>query len=148
MSIWGPLPVENDDAADWLSEFSEEPSISGLVDVFDEVASVDSEEYIEIPECSVAVAAATIVRDLFKSERSEYFFDNAWSTLQALFAKLTPTARINLIRKALKSINVVMLESERSELFQVIQDSPFHKIWLENMKKLGNDLEEIKKSLK
>lgn len=59
MSAWGPGPLENDDAVDFLADLKDTPDIAVL-----EVAltvAVDAEEYIEAPTGSSAVAAACVV---------------------------------------------------------------------------------------
>lgn len=143
MSIWGPSPVENDDAADWLSEFSEEPNIVALTEAFDEVLSADSDDYLEIPECSISIMAAAVVREIFYLELSEYLLEEeALATLRSLSKKLNPSARVNLVKKALKSVQLVMRETDRSELFQVIQeDLNIRKIWLQYLNDLIRDLD-------
>lgn len=149
MSIWGASPVENDDAADWLSEFSEAPTIVALTEAFDDIVNSGSQEYLEIPECAVSVVAATVVRDMFSPERSEYLIDEeGLAALRSLAKKLTPTARVALVKKALKSVKRVMLDNECSELFQLIQeDLNISKTWLHEMNNLVRDLDEIKKGL-
>ena len=150
MSIWGPSPAENDDAADWLSEFSETPTIVALMEAFDEVLSVDSDDYLEIPECAVSIVAAAVVRDLFANQRPEYFLDEeCLAVLRFLSKKLAPGARVSLVKKAQKSVRCVTQETERSELFQLMQeDVSMHKMWLQQMDDLSRELEEVHKVLK
>ena len=57
MGAWGLRFDQNDDAADWLAEFADEPSWEAV----DSVLSACSAEYVEAPECSMALAAAEVV---------------------------------------------------------------------------------------
>jgi Domain of unknown function (DUF4259) len=150
MSIWGASPAENDDAADWLSEFSEEPSIGALTEAFNDVLDVDSDDYIEVGECAISVAAAAVVRDLFSTEGPEYLLDEeCMAVLRSLSKKLAPGARVSLVKKAQKSVRRIMQETERSELSQLMQeDVSLHKVWSQNMDDLNQVLDEIQKGLK
>ena len=57
MGAWGLRFDQNDDAADWLAEFADEPSWEAV----DSALSACSAEYVEAPECSMALAAAEVV---------------------------------------------------------------------------------------
>ncbi len=131
MSVWGALPAENDDAADWLGEFVEEPTIVALNDAFDGVLSSDSDDYLEITECAVAVIAAAVVIELYASQMREAILEpDEFEALKLLENKLTPGARRNLVKRAMKCLRVVLLETDRSELAEVMQeDVALHATW-------------------
>jgi hypothetical protein len=150
MSIWGPLPVENDDAADWMGEFSEEPTVAALKEAFDDVLSTDSDEYLEIPECSISIAAASVLRDVFKPDNPHRLLDEATlATLSPLLRKSDPAKQVKLFEKAKKCVHLVVHDAERSEIFQMMQESSaINKAWMESMNSLFQDLSEIKKGLK
>ena len=57
MGAWGLRFDQNDDAADWLAEFSDEPSWEAV----DDALRASNAEYVEAPECSMALAAAEVV---------------------------------------------------------------------------------------
>ena len=59
MGAWGSGPFDNDDAADWLAEL-EDRGIEAIAAAFDAIPS-DVAQYVEIPECSAAVAAAEVL---------------------------------------------------------------------------------------
>lgn len=63
MGASGYSAFENDDAMDWLAELEDAEDTSVLVNAFDEISDV-SEDYIEIPEASIAIAAAEVVAAL------------------------------------------------------------------------------------
>ncbi len=57
MGAWGLQFDENDDAADWIAEFSDSPGWPAIDAAFGNCSG----EYIEAPECSNALAAAEVV---------------------------------------------------------------------------------------
>ena len=57
MGAWGHQFDENDDAADWLGEFSDSPAWDACAAAF---SAIDG-DYVEAPECSCAIAAAEVV---------------------------------------------------------------------------------------
>jgi hypothetical protein len=59
MGAWGLLFDENDDAADWLGDFTDGPSWDVVDRAF---GAVDVEgAYLEAPDCCQALAAAEVV---------------------------------------------------------------------------------------
>lgn len=64
MGAWGAGSFENDDAADWLADFCDEPDEKRIANALSTVAEMDAGEYLEAPECSVGLAAAEIVASL------------------------------------------------------------------------------------
>ena len=67
MSIYGFLPEENDDSADWLEDFKISPSAILLNDAFDELLSSDS-KYKEVTECAHAYLAAALTYEIFSGK--------------------------------------------------------------------------------
>jgi Domain of unknown function (DUF4259) len=59
MGAWGLLFDENDDAADWLGDFGDDPSWDSVDRAFGAV-SIEG-VYLEAPECCQALAAAEVV---------------------------------------------------------------------------------------
>jgi hypothetical protein len=55
MGAWGYLPFENDDALDWLDELE-----GGGADVVRGALAKAASGYVEVPEGSIAIAAADI----------------------------------------------------------------------------------------
>ncbi len=82
MSIWGPDPFENDDAADWVAMLEKESRLEYIVEAAEEVADPHHVGYVEIPECCIAVAAGELlVRLIDDSSRDEPLGQDAWLDL-------------------------------------------------------------------
>ncbi|MDB5034324.1 MAG: hypothetical protein JWQ98_1565 [Chlorobi bacterium] len=62
MGAWGSGSFQNDDASDWIADFGDDPDESLIVDALSAV--VEMNDYLEAPDCSVAIAAAEIVAAL------------------------------------------------------------------------------------
>ena len=60
MSTCALSVFENDEAADWLSDFLSGTDL-GMVKLALEVANVDSDDYLEAPEARVALAALEVL---------------------------------------------------------------------------------------
>ncbi len=63
MSAWNAGPFDNDDASDWLYELEQSSDISVITAALGAVAGI-GDDYLEAPECSMAIAAAEIVSAL------------------------------------------------------------------------------------
>jgi Domain of unknown function (DUF4259) len=64
MGAWGAGAFDNDDAADWESEFADAYEAAGLTLIMDALAAAaeaDGSDYLEAPAGSRAVAAAEVV---------------------------------------------------------------------------------------
>ena len=59
MGSWGTGPFDNDDAADWAWELKEAPDFEIVRQAL--VTAVENDEYLELPEGNIAVAAAAVV---------------------------------------------------------------------------------------
>lgn len=149
MSIWGIHPVENDDAADWIGEFLEEPSILTLNDAFDDVLGADEEDYLEITECANAVAASAIVAELFGQGAGTRILDeDELATLSLMAQKLTRGARISLVAQAIQSTERVAQDLDQSELLQLMNESASMRLpWFKQMNGLLKRLQRAEKHL-
>lgn len=145
MSVWGPRPEENDDAADWLADFADEPSIVALNDAFDAVLGAEKDDYLEITECAVAVAAAAVTAEMFGRTASGSLLDSEdRSTLRGLARKLAAGSQISLIERSLRSLTIVTTDAKRSELFQVWQeDGKGSRAWARHTQSLVQWLERL-----
>ena len=111
MGAQGFNTFENDDAMDFLSEVMYSSDVSALMDAFAPI--LNSDEYIEAPECSVALASAELVAALRKKpsndlpEEAINFVDK--------FNNEIPEA---LISNALSAVERIRLSSELRELWE------------------------------
>jgi hypothetical protein len=64
MGAWGAGSFENDDAVDWLAEFCSEPGISVMLEALSVITDADEDEYLELPESCIGIAAAELVAAL------------------------------------------------------------------------------------
>jgi hypothetical protein len=119
MGAWGLLFNENDDAADWLAEFSDEPNWN-LVDHALAAIPNDTKEYVEAPECSQALAAAEVVAAAI-GKPSTRLDDgiSAWATDNTTGGE----ARADIARIALARIR------DNSELQELWEESDEYADW-------------------
>ncbi len=64
MGAWGVQSFENDDAVDWLSDLRRSTGMQAILSAVAVVAELETDSYLEVPEASVAVAAAEVVAAL------------------------------------------------------------------------------------
>ena len=112
MGAWGENTFENDDAADWLAEFCDEPGEDSLLDAFAVVNDAD-EDYLEAPESSAALAAAELVAGLHGQPPAD-LPARARECLENF--KLKPSAA--LLAAAQKAVARVQTDSELKELWE------------------------------
>jgi hypothetical protein len=145
MSIWGPGPFENDDAADWLTELDEAPDLGSIEDAVSELADPAHVGYAEVPECCEAVAAAEVLAQLFEASCDTDMLDEVtWSSLtDELLARAK--ADINrLAAMAVTAVSRVMTETDGSELLQIWQeDKTGLPAWIAAMQALSQRLQAI-----
>lgn len=122
MSIWGARAQDNDDAADWLSELEEEPTIVALNDAFDEVLSLDRDEYLEVTETAQALVAAEVAAQTFDPVPAYAGLSvESLQALRDLAAKLDRRAAHSLVSRALRALRLAV-NAKRSELFELMQE--------------------------
>jgi hypothetical protein len=117
MGAWGINTFENDDAADWFSEFCNEPDEELLVEAFESVNDI-GDDYLEAPESSAALAAAEVIAALLEKP-SANLPDEAKECLNRL--KLKPNEK--LLTAARKAIERVKTDSELKELWDESDDA-------------------------
>ena len=132
MSIWDAGAFDNDDAVDWLSELEDEPSIVALNDAFDELLSLNRDDYLEVTEAARALAAAHVAVAVLDATRQ--LDDVEGETLDILRGRavhLDSRARESLARRAMAAV-MLAVDSDRSELAQLLfQDADMYRTWRE-----------------
>jgi hypothetical protein len=58
MGTWGAGPFENDEASDWVYELETSADAAILDRAFASVTDLSADDYLEAPECQIAIAAA------------------------------------------------------------------------------------------
>lgn len=61
MGAWGTGPFANDDASDWVWSLDDASDTGPLRERLSLLVNLDSEEYLESPDCSEAIAAAAVI---------------------------------------------------------------------------------------
>ena len=132
MGAWGHESFDNDDALDWIAELEASAGIGAFSDAFNRVIE-QAEEYIEAPECSMAIAAAEVAAAL-GGKPCEHLPDEIAAWIDGK-PPLPPT----IIEKAHRALDLILGESELHELWEENEDS-FPK-WLAAVKDLKSRLE-------
>jgi hypothetical protein len=115
MGAWGYTAFENDDALDWLGEIQETADLSSLVTAFDTVLDAD-EDYIELPEAAIAIAAAEVVAALLQRPAATLpAAVVAW--VQAQLQRNTIQVDAGVVEKARRAVQRVLAESELQEVW-------------------------------
>lgn len=124
MSVWGPLPYENDDAADWLADLDDEPEMALVHEAFDEVLGVDAPRYLEVTEGAQAVAAAAVVADLLEGLADDELIDpDSLEVLAEQARRMHPSAVASTAWRACRALAVVS-RAEGSELAELVAEDP------------------------
>ena len=154
MGAWSHGPFDNDDAADWLSELLEQDSMTMIVDAFCAVTrpanSEDDDGYIEIPEASIAVAAAQVLRlitDLIKNTANGETSDEPSPEIRdwcQQFQTLKPTRKWYVA--ALEALHA-SAHRKNSELYEVWNGSTEYGEWRESIEGLRTYFKHELKSL-
>jgi DNA-binding transcriptional regulator YbjK len=107
MGVWGYSAFENDDALDWVAELERSDSAAILADAFDVILESEG-DYVELPEASIAIAAAEVLAGLMgQADPSLPEVVRAWIERQ----KQEEVDAV-VIEKARRVINVVLTDSE------------------------------------
>lgn len=111
MGAWGNRNFENDQAMDFVGDFTDNPTLENLEETLSIVIEQgEEEEYADIEEASAALAAAEILAAILTKPAPDF--------PQELQPALT-TIKVNatLQKKARKAIKQVMKASELQELW-------------------------------
>jgi hypothetical protein len=129
MSAWGSGSFENDDAADWIAMFCEDPGKESIVDAFMGVVGMKEEEYLEAPECSIAIAAAEVVAALKQGESSMLPED-----ARECVGDLRIAADEELISQGVAALDRILENSELKELWEDSSDLADWQAAIENLR--------------
>lgn len=111
MGAWKAGSFDNDDALDWVNDFADEPSREFIEITLKAV--IESDEYLESPESSMAIAAAEVVAALQDAPHP-----TLPDELQEVLSSDEITVDRNLVDLALNAIERVKTNSELKELWE------------------------------
>jgi Domain of unknown function (DUF4259) len=143
MSIWGAHFSENDDAADWLNDFLESPSLLLLNDVFDEIFNAESDAYIDVTDGANALIAASVFIEILNPPPGNRIVQNVedFDNLKKSLTKMDKSAVRNMLKRATKIVHIVANLEERSELRELMdEDRDLLQKWLNNTTMLFDNL--------
>ncbi len=149
MGIWGSQSSQNDDAADWLSEFTEQPSLSLLKSPILRAARTQAGTYLEVTECAEAIVAADVLTQLLGYPGKPAVLDKAASTavLEGL-RKVTAADIMEVVKQAAVAVQRVLAD-KNSELQQIWSEKPKAKrAWTKAVRDLAGRLKKANVSLK
>ena len=130
MCAWGAGAFDNDDALDWVADLEESEGMSALEDALDAIFHDDS-EYVEAPECSMAVAAAEVIAALARRPSTDLPDGvRAW-----VRGKAIPDEKLR--QRAREAITRILQSSELQELWA---ESPDAAAWTASLQNLQERL--------
>jgi len=129
MGAWGVQAFENDDAMDFAADLVDADSLDVVATSFEAIVPG---EYLEAPDCCIALAAAEVVAALRGSTGTSLPQDvSAWARSTAL---RPDDALLDAARQAVGRIG------ERSELKELWQDSDHFDVWMQAVRDLETRL--------
>lgn len=141
MSIWGPGPFENDDAADWYVALLEQPSLAAIGEALEEVVDPTHVGFIDVTSGCDAIAAAAVLGELLVPASNPEEEDDGQLTVRAEWETEGPLARQRLLRQAETALELVLNDEEHSEVRQIIEEhGEFMAEWTAILKNLQNRL--------
>ena len=127
MGAWGINTFENDDAADWIGEFFDEPDKELLVEAFDAVNEI-GDDYLKSPESSAALAAAEVIAALLGKPSASLPDDT-----KECVGKLSFKPDEELLSAARKAVERVKTDSELKELWDESDDAEQWQVTVEDL---------------
>lgn len=135
MGAWETGSFDNDDALDWLFDLEDSADTSVISAALQDVLG-KGDDYLEVPECSVGIAAAEVIAALSENPAAK-LPDNAKAWIETN-ADLEIT---NLISKALKAVKLIREDSELKEVWDESADAD---AWYHTVDNLIERLESAK----
>jgi hypothetical protein len=130
VGAWGIGNFENDDASDWVWELEQASGTEILQSVFDQI---NTTQYREAPDCSMALAAAEVVAAL-KGRPSAELPEEAKSWIERIKGAPEP----GLVKSAREAVDHVLVDSELQELWEEVEQ---YGEWQSQLKELMSRLE-------
>ncbi|MDG5974333.1 hypothetical protein H010_03662 [Hydrogenophaga taeniospiralis CCUG 15921] len=139
MGAWGHKNFENDDAGDWVYDLEKSKDKSVIHQALDTV--LNNQEYLEAPDCCVALAAAEVVYAGKTSDHSRVSEDvSAWLNRKHGFIKKKAiTFDSEDVSKSIQAVGKILDSSELKELWEESDD---FQSWVDLQIELIANLEE------
>ena len=115
MGAWGIGSFENDDAADWIDDFAEDPALDYVLDALATV--VENDQPTDVEEASAAIAAAEVVAAIKKQPHPKLP-----EPIKNWILSSQPGDE-SLVSLALRAIDRVKTDSELQLLWEETEDS-------------------------
>lgn len=129
MGAWGTGNFDNDDAQDWVFEVTESDSADVLEQALEPTTS---DEYLEAPDCSIALAAADIIAAIHLDS-----LDELPDELRAWVEDHEIEVSTELVAMATAAVTRIRADSELQELWE---DSDEYDDWLSIVSNLEANL--------
>src|ERR1700743_3769029 len=110
MGAWAEGSFENDDALDWVWELKEAEDTAVLEEVFSIVT--ENEDFLEAPDCSIAIAAAEVVAAVRKRAAAKLPPE-----VQTYVKRVSEEPSPELVAEALAALKRIRVKSELQELW-------------------------------
>ncbi|MEJ2756903.1 MAG: DUF4259 domain-containing protein [Anaerolineales bacterium] len=132
MGAWGTGSFENDDALDWVFELEDARNFQILADAFETILD-QKDEYLEAPDCSIAICAAEVTAGLLGNPAD----DLPEEVMEWMEGQPDPSEV--LLKLAKNALNAILKKSELKELWQETDD---YDEWREIVLDIRDRLEE------
>ncbi len=139
MGAWGFKSFENDDACDWVYRLEASKDRSVVHKALNLVTS--NSDYLESPDCCIALAAAEVVLAGISGQHERVTDDiKTWlNKKQGLFRRSPVTFEITDVELALMACKKILASSELKELWEETDD---FSDWQSEVEKIIRLLEE------
>ena len=121
MGAWGHKNFENDDASDWVYDLEKSKDKSVIHQA---LGAVLTEDYLEAPDCCVALAAAEVVLAGKTADHSRVSEEvSSWLNRKHGFIKKKPiTFDSEDVKKSIDAVSKIVESSELKELWEESDD--------------------------
>ena len=138
MGAWSEDNFGNDDAGDWVYDLEKSKGIETLMSAIKLVNS--SDDYLESPDCSEALAASEVIAAALTNDFSLVPEEvKKWVTKKPSLLGKKPKIETTHAVEAIKAVQKIVKDSELKELWEESEDYPnWLKIQNTLLKKLSN----------
>lgn len=130
MGTWDVGGFDNDDALDWVYELEEASDFTILADAFENITGQKG-NYLEAPDCAVAISAAEVVAALLGNPADD-LPDEVIEWVEDM-----PDPSEALVNMALSAVKVILDDSEMKDTWE---ESDHYDEWQENIQGLQSRL--------